>query len=146
MKVFNNILVAIDGSEHSNRALEYAIKMAKQNDSKLFALNVIELRTLENYKLLQRDPDELKEELTERSKSILSRVKKQAKENDVKIEILMKEGVPCQQILETSKQINADLIIVAHEGAQRPLTSHHVGSTTKRLIEYIINCPILVIN
>ena len=39
-KRISNVLVAIDGSEHSFRAAEYALELAKLYDSKLFAVTV----------------------------------------------------------------------------------------------------------
>jgi nucleotide-binding universal stress UspA family protein len=39
-KKFSNILVAIDGSEHSLRAAEYALGLAKTFEAKLTAVTV----------------------------------------------------------------------------------------------------------
>jgi nucleotide-binding universal stress UspA family protein len=41
LKKFLKVLVAVDGSEYSMNAAEYAISMAKQFDSQLIALHVI---------------------------------------------------------------------------------------------------------
>ena len=146
IKIFNTILVAVDGSEHSDRALKFAIKLSKQNDCRLYAIHVIDQKIIDNYKVLKRDKFELREDLIEKGQAISLDIKNSVENENINIQTLIKEGIPYQQIVETSKEIKADLIIVAHEGNKSAFTSHHVGSTTKHLIEYIETCPILIIN
>ncbi len=40
---FSKILVAIDGSEHSMKAAEYAIDLARDNKAQLIALTVLDI-------------------------------------------------------------------------------------------------------
>jgi nucleotide-binding universal stress UspA family protein len=43
IQLFRKVLCPIDFSEHSLAALDFAIKMAQQNDAKLYLLNVAPL-------------------------------------------------------------------------------------------------------
>ena len=42
-KQFSKILVAIDGSDHSMKAAEYAIDIARDNKAQLIALTVLDI-------------------------------------------------------------------------------------------------------
>ena len=44
---FSKILVAIDGSEHSMKAAEYAIDLARDNKAQLIALTVLDISRIE---------------------------------------------------------------------------------------------------
>jgi len=140
-----NILIAIDGSEHSDKAINYAIMLAKQNGSKIFGLHVIEEKVISAYKLMKKDVNELKTELYEKGKYVLSNFEKLAISNNIEYHSEIKEGVAYQVIIEFAEKNNMDLIILGHESDSRPLTSRHIGSTAKNIIEYMI-CPILIIN
>jgi nucleotide-binding universal stress UspA family protein len=50
---FSRIMVAIDGSEHSLKAAEYALEIAKSFNSQLFAVTVTFVP--ESYRLRQED-------------------------------------------------------------------------------------------
>ncbi|NHI90975.1 MAG: universal stress protein [Candidatus Lokiarchaeota archaeon] len=145
MMSIKNILIAIDGSEHSEKAINYGIMLAKQNGSKLFGLHVIEEKVLSAYKLMKKNVNELKKELHEKGRYILSNFEKIAISNKIEFQSEIREGLAYQIIIEFAEKNKIDLIIIGHKSDTRPLTSRYIGSTVKSLIEYII-CPILIIN
>ena len=140
-----NILIAIDGSEHSDKAINYAVMLAKQNSSKLFGLHVIEEKIISAYRLMKKNVNDLKKELYEKGNYVLSNFEKLAISNNLAYHSEIREGVAYQVIIEFAEKNNIDLIIIGHESDSRPLTSRHIGSTARNILEYMI-CPILIIN
>jgi len=113
--IFKKVLVAVDGSEHSDRAVTYGIQLTRQNKCKLYFLYVIDQKIIESYKILKKDSNKIRDELSEKGHVILSRIKKLAVKNEIPVETKMLVGIPYQRILDYSQELNVDLIIIGHE-------------------------------
>ncbi len=141
----SKILIAIDGSEHSDNAIRYGIFLAKQNNSMLIGLHVIDEKVFSAYKLMKKDVNELKQELYEKGRYILSQFEKLAISNDIPNQSVIEEGITYQVIIDYAEKQNVNLIIMGHESESRPLSSKHVGSNARNIIEFM-KCPVLIIN
>ena len=118
--MFKNILVAIDGSEHSKKALEFACSLTKQYDAQLTILHVAFNPAQSHTMVLgssaviyqdnQKELDEMAVVIVDTAQGIADK----AGCEDVNTEI--KEGIPALQILEYSKNNSIDLVILGSRG------------------------------
>ena len=151
-KTFTKIMVAIDGSEHSFKASDYAIDIAinQQTDTNLIAVTVIELVKLNlgtflaapTYGLedLKRRREEAEKWLRKIEKTI------QAKNNYInfKSEILENPSLKVSSlILDYAEKENVDLIIVGSRG-RHGLSRLLLGSVASDIVTYA-HCPVLVV-
>jgi len=153
--MYKKILLPIDGSENSKRAVEHAIDLADVSDADIIVLFVIEpyyprlpilpISTLpspdENYYV----------ELREEGKMIINDFKKELKENQCKgrcknihITTLIKEGKAYIEILKTMDEENVDLVVMGASGRHSTLDRTVLGSVTERVIRETKH-PVIVI-
>jgi len=98
------MLVAIDGSEHAEKALEYAVQIAKKHGAKITLLHV------EEAKLLRLEPKAI-EGIGE---CILLDVATKIKE--VEFDKKLEFGSPAETIIKVAKKEDYDLIVIGSRG------------------------------
>jgi len=142
--MFNEILVAIDGSESSIYALEYAVKMATQNKAKLRILSVVEdLPTIYTAGAGTVVRDKLQESIKEKYQKLHQEQIERVKEDHPKMEIIsdIREGKPSHQIKNASA--TSDLIVIGHRG-QGAVLSWVLGSVAREVTEQC-TVPVLIV-
>jgi nucleotide-binding universal stress UspA family protein len=102
----SNLLVCIDGSENSLKALDYALKLAKKMGSKVTLLHVLD------HKLQNFFPD-LAEEMGER---LLSKALDEVGGGELEVDKRLEFGVPPDIIVEVAEKENHDLIVLGSKG------------------------------
>ena len=156
---FSKILVAIDGSETSMRAAEYAINLSKvQNqqvrqegsETELVGLTVIDLTKLPNSFLATTSGYYGVRELEEKRKEAqqwLDKIKTSAEEQNVrKFKSVIIEDISSKvgyAIVNYAESKNIDLIITGTRG-RSGLKKLLVGSVASDVITYA-HCPVMVI-
>ena len=100
----SKILVAIDGSESADKALEHAVQLAKKHKAKVTLLNV------EDSKLFALKP-KVAREVGERVLSDAA-----AKVEGLKLNTQVEFGNPAETIIEVAEKGNYDLIVVGSRG------------------------------
>lgn len=147
-KKISNILVAIDGSEYSSRAAEYALDLAKTFGAQLYAVTVTYVPASDH--LTQKDV--LKKSLTEdHSKKMkdaenwFENFTKKAKENNIqlKTELLNSTRPVNYVLLEFAEEQNVDLIVVGTKG-RTGFKKLLLGSVASSIVTYS-HCPVLVV-
>lgn len=131
------ILVAMDGSIYSEKALEQAISMAKVCSSSLFAITVVDVYTgaLQN--------PWLEEKLSEEAKAILEKAKNRASEENTSCETIVRIGKnPHEFIVQEAKEKEIDLIVMGTHG-KTGLKKMLLGSVAERVIGHA-PCAVLV--
>jgi len=128
--MYENILVALDGSASSKNALRQAVKFAKLEGAEVAAVSVIpfyegQLETDITPNLLRsiREPVE----------RILIEAAKTAEADGVVIDTMIGEGDIHEAIINASRAKNSDLIVVGRRGLTR-LSRAFMGSVTARVI------------
>ena len=144
---FSKILVAIDGSEASMDAAEYAIEMTKKFNAELIALTVIRL-PLSSYGLSSaknelKRPKE-KEEILE-SKQWFDNLSKKAQQENIqmKTETINSQMSIEGEIVEYAEHHDIDLIIMGTKGSSG-FKKLLLGSTASGVITYA-TCPVMVV-
>ena len=118
--MFKNMLVAIDGSEHSKKALEFACDLANKHAAYLTILHVA-YNTAQSHTMVlgtsamsyQGDPKEL-DEVAQVVIDAAREIADEAGCRDTYFEV--KQGIPTEQILKYSNDNNIDLVIVGSRG------------------------------
>lgn len=110
-EAIGRIIVAIDGSEASNKAIELGAEMARSMAAQLALLHVVEIEELPS--LIAEAEDEGQEEL---GQMILGDAAKIAKTHGVDPIIVLKKGHPVSQILHYAEIYKPQLIIMGSHG------------------------------
>ena len=115
MPVFTNILIALDGSEASQRALSRAVDEAKVWNGQLQAIYVVETGLFSSL-----PPDNTVEimyrVLEKEGKTVLEKAKKFGAANGITIATHIKQGHAGTEITTLAAQEKSDLIIVGSHG------------------------------
>jgi nucleotide-binding universal stress UspA family protein len=156
VQLFEKILVPLDGSEHSLRALKIAIQVAKKFGGKISLLHVYsvavrpvimpEPTTLTPPMIPVMTPEEVSravEVARGAGARILSDGEEKVKAEEVQVETLLKEGHIVQEIVNVAKEGNFDLIVIGGRGISK-IRELLLGSVTDGVIHHA-SCPVLVI-
>jgi nucleotide-binding universal stress UspA family protein len=144
---FSKILVAIDGSQPSMEAAEYAIEMAKKDTAQIIALTVNRI-PLSSYGLATPE-GELKssqeKEIILEYKERLANLEQIAKQHNVelKTEIVNSQMSIDGTIVEYAESADVDLIIMGTRG-RSGFKKLLLGSTASAVATYS-PCPVMIV-
>lgn len=148
--MFTRIVVGIDGSELSTKALRYALTVAKDNNARLFVVTATEPAVLvaPGAEIMAIDTGAIITELEEAraiaAKATLAEAEVIAREKDVHIEpIHVAATVAAEAIVGTANEKGADLIVMGSHG-RRGLGRLLLGSQTSEVLAHA-HIPVLVI-
>ena len=137
--MYMKILVPLDGSKYSEKALLHACDMAKNYQANLTLLYVVE-KSLP-FNLLDRK--EYLEILRKFGNKVLTKGKKTATERGIDSKIIMKEGNVANEVVKLAKKEKYNLVIVGSKG---------LGATTRFFLGSVSNklannspCSILIV-
>ena len=137
--MFPNILVPVDGSEISYRALELALTFARETGSTItviHALEKISTQYLKSENTLQMD--------TGQGQQILDRCSEFAKQKGILINTSLVEGKPASEtILDFALKDKFDLIIIGSHGISG-IKEHMLGSVSNKIVHHA-SLPVLLI-
>ena len=129
--LFNNVLVAISGSDASINASKYAIMFSKIYKCKLTAIYVVDTATLKELlisKIFVEDESvEYEQSLVDNGHRYLNYIEELALKKGVNIDKLLRNGSIYAEILKASEEVKADLIILGgweQNRNMRDLISH----------------------
>jgi nucleotide-binding universal stress UspA family protein len=150
---FSKILVAIDGSEHSMKAADYAIDIAKDNKAQLIALAVLDITKIgyaasafiasptHGLDELEQKRKEANEWLDKVGKLIASQ---KANNNNIQFKSQIEESMSVAgTIVDYAENQNIDLIVVGSRG-RSGFKKLLLGSVASTIVTYA-TCPVLVI-
>ncbi|KRK74755.1 universal stress protein [Companilactobacillus alimentarius] len=132
--MFRRILVAIDGSEVSYRALDTAIELAKKFESKLYLIGVVNTINLPTNVGVSYVPG-LIEDLKIGTKNDLNKGKDLVKNAGLLCNVKLLEGEPRVELTNYSQNNNIDLVVMGKTG-KNSLTRALVGSVTRYVSEH----------
>jgi nucleotide-binding universal stress UspA family protein len=133
----NRILVATDGSEGADRAVDYAAHRAKADGAELLIVNVMGGYGLPDKVFLAFTNDQnvlLKELLASQSAATLTTARNRAREAGVSTIVLeSRTGEVAQTIIDIAHEKKADAIVVGKRGAGR-VAGVLLGSVSQKLV------------
>jgi nucleotide-binding universal stress UspA family protein len=120
LTLFSRIVVAVDGSESSNKVYEVAAQLAKLSNGKLIIVHVVIPPLPVGGSLFYTDAssiDKLLVELEEAGRRLLqSYSEKSINEYKIAVETTLAQGSPADVIIREADAKGADLIIVGSRG------------------------------
>lgn len=135
------ILVPIDFSDCSNKALQYALPFAEQFDAKVLLLHVCE-PFIPMPEMSAVDVGLIEARIREQSQRQLSELQASLPDG-VESEAAIRIGRPFLEIVQAAKDLDADLIIISTHG--RTGISHVLlGSTAERVAQRA-DCPVMIV-
>jgi nucleotide-binding universal stress UspA family protein len=138
------IIVGIDGSHHSIRALEWALKEAGLQHAHLTVLTVHSVPASPwtgNPVLVERDADD-QEKMLQAAEELTLKVASQlgeARPDSVTVRAV--SGYPARELIEESR--DADLVVVGSRGAGG-FAKLMLGSISSQVVEHA-HCPVVVV-
>ncbi|MCI0559030.1 MAG: universal stress protein [Nitrososphaera sp.] len=132
--MLSKILIPVDGSDNSFRALEHALLVAKSTGAQITAMHVIESPPtvyVQSQKLL----DELLANYKRESAKILDKCEEIAEKSGVKLDTVIAEGDPATSITEYAKEGSFDLIVIGSRGLGK-FKEMILGSTSSKVLHH----------
>jgi nucleotide-binding universal stress UspA family protein len=145
--MYKNILCPVDGSETSNRGMQEAIKLAKDQHAKLVFIHVVDayfpiIDGVGNF-----TPVDIKEVLNENAQAVITEAKKIAKNAGIEAESKVLDSVggrPSASIVDYAKACSADIIVMGTHGL-RGINRVVMGSDAENVIR-TSSVPVLLVN
>jgi nucleotide-binding universal stress UspA family protein len=137
---FRHILVAHDGSSHSERAFAAALDLATLTDASLTVCYVVDLANLANIVgTTYFAADTTVTALQQQGKRVLEGVRKV--KPDVATELLC--GIPADEILEYARKLNADAIVMGSHG-RSGISRAILGSVAEAVMRRALT-PVMIV-
>lgn len=144
--MFTKILVPVDGSEGSWRALSTAVQLGQKFASELLLVNVIQ--PYNNAALLAVPLDHAtvtqgNNELEKVGDKVLEMAEERLAEYPHKIEFTLEVGHPSERIIALAKKANADAIVIGSRGLSG-IAEFFLGSVSSKVSQYA-SVPVLIV-
>lgn len=142
------ILIPVDSSEFSERAVEQGKEMAKAFGSQVILMYVVAARIgnprfgIELSRITIEDPEATTEE--KNAKEMIEKYKESFGEMKDKVETFIVHGVVVDEIIDVINNNDIDLVIMGSHGIGSALYRTLLGSVTNRVIHHSTK-PILVV-
>jgi nucleotide-binding universal stress UspA family protein len=146
--LFKNILVPLDGSKHSLKALEMAIQLAKKFDGKItliyvYSTVVVSVMVPEGSLLILPEILRMTEIVRKAGSNILADGERRVKAEKIPVETILRESHTVQGIVKTVKEGNFDLVVIGARASAK-IRDLLLGSVTDGVIHHV-SCPVLVV-
>jgi len=134
MMPFNKILIAIDFSENSNYAFDYALMLARKFDAEITVLHVInEPIDLRGFYVPHISFEQLEKEIEAGADAMMEKFCQEKMEGYCNFRTSVVNGIPYEEIIRKGKEIDASLIVLGTHG--RTGLDHIIfGSTAERVV------------
>ena len=136
--MFKTIVLALDGSETSKRAIPVAVELAKRDGAKLVLAHVDERVVAKGGGDIHFDEQEIQSDVRKLAEELAG----DGLETGVEMADVMAGGAG-RVIAEIAERVSADLIVTGTRG-HSPVGGVLVGSVTQRLL-HLAKQPVLVV-
>ena len=143
--MYSKIIVPVDGSEISYKALDAALFFSEKLGSNITAIHVMEdipVTNIESQKLLN-DLLEISAVCKQQGENILSKCSETAKNKGLNVNTVLLKGNPALIILDFCKNGKYDVIIMGNRGI-RKIKEIILGSVSSKIL-HNSTCPVLLI-
>ncbi len=144
--MFKKILVPVDGSEGSWRALNTAVEIGKKFNSELFVINVIQ--PYNNAALLAVPLDHAtvsqgNNELEKIGDKVLELAQERLSGYEGEVKFALEVGHPSERIIAMAKKNEVDAIVIGSRGLSG-IAEFFLGSVSSKVSQYA-TVPVLIV-
>ncbi len=138
-----DILLTTDGSENAERALPYAVNIARHVDTSLHLLNVVDVQAQAGIFDAGGVTEEFIERLESEGQQAVERLARRINDPEITVRSSVTQGTSYTAIDEYVTEHGIDLIVIASEGKSN-LASQSLGSVTDHVLQ-TVDIPVLVV-
>lgn len=140
--MIKKILVPVDGSENSDRAVDQAIDLAKKYRAELQLIHVVPVTTA-----LVTGPEALAIDVSKQLESsgerILSAALSKVEGQELEAVTRLEHGQPADKVIEVAKDENFDVIVIGSRGLGR-VARFFLGSVSDK-VSHHAPCAVLIV-
>ncbi len=148
--MIRNVLVAVDGSENSDRALDFALELAEKFGAAVRVLNVSESPAMgavplepttvsgDSMVIFANDLRKFHEEILNKAVAHAKTVKP-----DVAVSWKLRDGDPSLEIVAEAKGEGFDVVVVGHQGQGR-VKELFLGNISEK-VAHLAPCPVVIV-
>jgi nucleotide-binding universal stress UspA family protein len=136
------LLVPVDFSDRSKKALSYALAFARQFDASLTLVHVVQI----NYAYGEMgaiDYTVLEKEMRQAAEMRLAKLAAELSGHQIPTETLVRCGAPARVIAECAKELDIDMVVLTTHG-YTGLKHVLLGSVAENIVRHA-PCPVLVV-
>lgn len=137
--MYDNILLPTDGSDGTDRIVEHAIHLARENDATLHVLHVVNTSVVP----LDAHSRAIYDEMEAAGRSSVVEIRERANDAGVHAVDVLRRGTPYRAILDYAQEHDIDLIVIGthgRSGVRRAL----LGSVAERVVR-LSEAPVLTV-
>jgi nucleotide-binding universal stress UspA family protein len=144
MEKFDKILFALDFSENSEHAFDYAFSLARNYNARLVIIHVIqEPVDLSGFYVPHISFDKLEKEIEEGAEKMIKKFCDTMIRDYTNYETAIVAGIPYQEILRKADDENVSLIVMGTQG-RKGIDHLLFGSTAERVVRNA-RCPVMTV-
>jgi nucleotide-binding universal stress UspA family protein len=148
--LIRNVLVAVDGSENSDRALDFALDLAEKFGASITILNVSESLAMSAFPqesaaypsgstaAFAKDLRAIQNEVMSKSVSHA-----RAAKPNLPVSSMLKEGDPALEIVNAAMDGGFDVIVVGHRGSGK-MRERLLGNISEK-VAHNAPCPVVIV-
>jgi len=141
--MFNNVLVAIDGSKMSEKVLKVAEQFAKEHGSRLTLIHVAKDLVIPTT-MVVADYEKILDEMRNAAMALLREAQQKLELQAVRADLLFKQGTSISRlIVQVAEEKNADLIIMGSRGLGN-IKGLMLGGVSQKVAQ-LSQCPVLFV-
>lgn len=140
--MLKHTLVPVDGSNLSEKALDYAAKLTGPG-SKITLLTILELPSMASYELYPIPAIDLPVDYQQSAQSYVNRLAENLRSDNLNVAVEVQTGDAASIIIERAQALRPDAIVMSTHG-RTGLTRWVVGSVTQKVLS-ATPCPVFVI-
>ena len=143
--MFNHLLLSTDGSELADKALPYAIELAKKFGSKITVCSVIDLYPyIGAIEVMPVGMDQWQDEVRKQANVALQHMSERINAAGLSCDTVVEEDAQAWRgLLSAAEKQGCDAIVIASHG-RSGMTSAMLGSQTSRVLSHS-KLPVLVV-
>lgn len=140
--MYNRILVALDGSQTSEKALKSALQFANERYSKVAVIHV--KKNINIYETMSSEVvDEMYAEMKQEADKLFDHARALAEEFGIEIETHYVIGEPAILIVKLAEEGNFQLIVMGSRGLGG-IKGLMLGSVSQK-VSQLSHCPVLIV-
>jgi nucleotide-binding universal stress UspA family protein len=140
--MYKRILITTDGSNKSRLDAKDGIELAKALGAQVIALNVVSENVIASaVRQLGSDRKDAETMLKARGLKAIDEIKKMGDDAGIKVDAVLKIGVPANEIIEVASSEKVDLIVIGSHGESG---EQSIGGVVRKVV-YLSTTPVLVV-